>query len=94
MNAIVSLLKKEPLVILGAVAAGVLGTIQSLGGHGILSGSVVDWATNALDPNSGWLLPLVVTILGRFLVVSPATHQAAVDKAAAQTQAASVTPDL
>jgi hypothetical protein len=81
MAAIIALFQKEPLVILGALAAGVLAVVQSLGGHGVLSGDVVQWVTNALDPNSGWLLPLVVGIIGRFLVYSPQSHAKAVQAA-------------
>ena len=74
MGTIIAALEKEPLVILGAIAAAILAIVQSLAGNGILSGDVVQWVTNALDPSHGWLIPLVVTIIGRFLVVSPATN--------------------
>jgi hypothetical protein len=64
--------KREPAVVIGVLAAAVLAAVQSLAGNGILSGSVVDWLTNALDPSHGWALPIVVGIITRFFV-SPAT---------------------
>lgn len=65
-------LKREPAVVIGVLAAAVLAAVQSLGGHELLSGTVVDWVTKALDPNTGWAIPIVIGIITRFFV-SPAT---------------------
>ena len=65
-------LKREPAVVIGVLAAIALAAVQSLGGHNLLSGSVVDWVTRALDPNTGWAIPVVLGVITRFFV-SPAT---------------------
>ena len=67
-------IKREPAVIIGILAAVVLAVVQTLGGHGILSGSVVDVVTRALDPNSGWLIPVVLGLITRFFVTSNTTN--------------------
>lgn len=65
-------LKNEPALLIGALAAAILAAVQSLAGHGVLSGDVVAWISNALDPTQGgWLIPLLVGIVTRFFV-SPA----------------------
>jgi len=68
-------LKREPAVVIGVLAAVVLAAVQSLGGNGIISGSIVDTVTKALDPQSGWALPIVLAVVTRFFVVSNTTHQ-------------------
>lgn len=65
-------IKREPAVLIGVLAAVVLATVQQLAGHGLLSGTVLDWVTRAFDPTSGWAIPIIVGIITRFFV-SPAT---------------------
>lgn len=72
LSSLIAKIKAEPAVAIGIVAAVVLAVVQTLGGHGVLSGNVVDWFTNALDPNAGWAIPIVVGLVTRFFV-SPAT---------------------
>jgi hypothetical protein len=72
MSSIVAKIKSEPAVVIGVVAAALLAAIQTLGGSDLVSGSVVDWATRALDPNTGWALPILIGVVTRFFV-SPAT---------------------
>ena len=74
-------LKNEPAVIIGVLAAVVLAVVQTLGGHGIISGDLVDTVTKALDPNGGWLIPIILGLITRFFVVGPVTHQAEVTTA-------------
>lgn len=65
-------LKAEPAVVIGVLAAIILATVQSLGGADLLSGTLVDWVTRALNPDAGWAIPIIVAIVTRFFV-SPAT---------------------
>lgn len=72
MNAILVRIKAEPAVVIGILAAAILAGVQVAAGHDLVSGSVVDWVTKALDPNGGWAIPILVGIVTRFFV-SPAT---------------------
>lgn len=80
-------LKNNPIVIIAAIASAILGIVQTLGGHGILSGDVVTWFVNALhvpsptDPSTGWLIPVVLSFLQRAFSWGPVTHAAAVQAA-------------
>ena len=74
MAAIIDKIRHEPAVVIGVIAAVILAVVQTLGGHDILSGSVVDWFTRALDPNTGWLIPVILGIITRFFVTSNASH--------------------
>lgn len=87
MDKLIAILKREPLVIFGALAAGAIAVVQSLGGHGVISGDAVNWVVNALhvpstsDPSTGPGLAFLVALVGRFLVYSPAAHEEAVTEA-------------
>lgn len=67
-----SLFKREPAIIIGIVAAAVLAVVQSLGGNGVIGESVQATITAAIDPTSGWALPILLGIVTRFFVFSPA----------------------
>lgn len=64
-------LKNEPAVVIGALFAIVLAAVQAAGGRDLLGPDIVSAITGALDPNTGWALPLIVGIITRFFV-SPA----------------------
>lgn len=64
-------LKKEPAVIIGALAAALLAALQVLAGADLIGGGLFDFVSKALDPTSGWAIPLIVGIVTRFFV-SPA----------------------
>lgn len=68
-------LKNEPAVIIGAIAAGILATVQALAGGGLIGTDVVDTITQALDPTSGWAIPLVLGVITRFFVYGPKTAE-------------------
>lgn len=64
---------KEPAFWIGVIAAVVLAVLDTLGGKNLLSGDVINWVHQALDPNmSGWALPILIGLVTRFFV-SPAT---------------------
>jgi hypothetical protein len=63
--------RNEPAVVLGILFAAVLAAIQSLAGNGVIEGDLAATIGRALDPQSGWALPIVVGIITRFFV-SPA----------------------
>lgn len=65
------ILKREPAVVIGIVAACTLAVIQTLAGEGIIGTDVADTIGKALDPTTGWALPIIVGIVTRFFV-SPA----------------------
>lgn len=67
-----SIAKREPLVLLGIAFTVGLAVVQSLQGQGIIGEDIAATITAAIDPEGGWLLPLIVTVIGRFLVYSPA----------------------
>lgn len=65
-------LKREPAVVIGIIAAAALATVQSLAGNEVISADLAATVQRALDPSSGWALPIIVGIITRFFV-SPAT---------------------
>lgn len=67
-----ALLKKEPAVIIGVLAACVLAVVQTLAGEGVIGADLSDTVTKALDPTTGWALPIILGIVTRFFVYSPA----------------------
>lgn len=73
MSGIIDRLKKEPALVIGFLAAAILAGVQYANGHDLLPGGVLDWVTNALDPNSGWAIPILVGLVTRFFV-SPASE--------------------
>lgn len=72
MGAIIARIKGEPAVVIGIVFAAVLAAIQSLAGNNVISPDLATTISHALDPQTGWALPIVVGIVTRFFV-SPAT---------------------
>jgi hypothetical protein len=64
-------LKNEPAVVIGAIAAGILATVQTLAGSGVIGTDVLDTITQALDPTSGWAIPLILGVITRFFVYGP-----------------------
>lgn len=64
-------IKREPAVIIGIVAAVLLAVVQSLAGQGVIGTDISDTIGKALDPTSGWAIPIVLGIVTRFFV-SPA----------------------
>lgn len=64
-------LKNEPAVVIGIIAACILAVIQTLGGRGVLAEDLVETIGRALNPDTGWAIPILVGIVTRFFV-SPA----------------------
>ena len=62
---------KEPAFWIGVVAGCVLAIVHVLNTNGLASGNAVDIVNKAIDPTSGWLIPIVTGIFTRFFV-SPA----------------------
>lgn len=65
-------LKREPAVVIGILFAAVLAVVQSLAGNGVIEPDIAATIGRALDPSSGWALPILAGIITRFFV-SPAT---------------------
>jgi hypothetical protein len=79
-----SIFGREPAVIVGIGAAVVLAVIQTLVGKGVLSPDIGTTIGQALDPTQGgWAIPIIVGIVTRFAVYSPATVQKVATQAAA-----------
>ncbi len=64
-------LKNEPAVVIGILFAAALAAIQSLAGNEVISADLAATVGRALDPTSGWALPILAGIVTRFFV-SPA----------------------
>ena len=64
-------IKREPAVVIGIIAAAILAAVQVAAGEGILGADIADTIGKALDPTTGWALPIIVGIITRFFV-SPA----------------------
>lgn len=68
-------IKREPAVVIGILAAALLAAIQTAAGEGVVGQDIADTIVKALDPTTGWALPIIVGIITRFFV-SPATRPA------------------
>lgn len=64
-------IKREPAVVIGIVFAAVLAAIQSLAGDGVIGADLADTLGRALDPTTGWALPIIGGIITRFFVSPP-----------------------
>lgn len=71
LQRILDKLRHEPAVVIGVIAAAVLAAIQSLAGNGVIGADIADTISKALDPTTGWAIPIVLGIVTRFFV-SPA----------------------
>ena len=60
--------KTQPLIWLGALATAVLAFVKSLAGDGLISGDVLNWFVNYLDPQNGYVFIALTVILGWFRV--------------------------
>jgi len=67
----VSVLNKEPAVLIGILFAAVLAVVQVLSGEGIIGADIADTISKALDPTTGWALPIIIGLVTRFFVFSP-----------------------
>ena len=71
MHAIIDKIKAEPAVAIGIAFACILAVVQTLSGYGVIGPDLAATIGRALDPTSGWALPILVGIVTRFFV-SPA----------------------
>lgn len=71
MSALIDKIKSEPAVVIGVVAACVLAVVQTLSGYGVIGPDLAATFGRALDPTTGWAIPIVVGLITR-LFVSPA----------------------
>lgn len=72
MSRIIDKIKTEPAVVIGILAACVLAVVQTLTGYGVIGPDLAATIGRAIDPNSGWAIPIVVAIITRHFV-SPAS---------------------
>jgi len=68
-------LKNEPAVVIGVVAACILAVIQVLNGQAIISDNLAATIQQALDPTSGWAIPIILGFITRFFVYGPKTAE-------------------
>lgn len=71
-------LKREPVIVITALFAAAYAIIQTLTGSGILGQDVGDTIGKALNPDGGWLLPIVAGIVIRYFTTpayAPAVKQ-------------------
>lgn len=73
MSTIIARIRHEPALVIGFLAAIVLAGVQYANGQNLLPGGVLDWVTNALNPEGGWAIPILVGFITRWFV-SPATE--------------------
>jgi hypothetical protein len=72
MKNLKNLLNREPAVIIGVVAAAILAATTSLAGNDVIGADLAATLEAALSPESGWALPIIIGIVTRFFVYSPA----------------------
>jgi hypothetical protein len=65
-------LKREPVVIIGVVFAAAYAVIASLAGQGVIGQDIADTIGRAINPEGGWLLPIVAALITRFFVTPTA----------------------
>ena len=68
-------LKNEPAVIIGIIAACVLAVVKVLQGGAIISDSLAATLEAALNPTSGWAIPIILGVITRFFVYGPKTAE-------------------
>jgi hypothetical protein len=68
---VIDRIRREPAVVIGILFAAILAAVQSLAGNGVVEPDIVATVQRALDPSSGWALPIVAGVVTRFFV-SPA----------------------
>jgi hypothetical protein len=65
-------IRNEPAIVIGILFAAVLAAVQSLAGNGVIDTDIAATIGRAIDPSSGWALPILAGIITRFFV-SPAS---------------------
>jgi hypothetical protein len=65
---VIDRLKREPVLVIGVLFAAAYAVVQSLSGQGILSPDLGETIGRALNPEGGWLLPIVASLITRFFV--------------------------
>lgn len=65
------ILNREPAVIIGIIAACVLAVVNVLVGQGVVNEDLGQAIIRALDPTTGWFLPIILGVVTRFFVYSP-----------------------
>jgi len=59
-------LKREPVLIVGALFAAGYAVLASLAGSGVIGQDIADTIGRAINPEGGWLLPIVAALITRF----------------------------
>jgi len=66
-------IKNEPLVVIGVIAAAIFAGVQAAAGKELITPDLAASLERALNPDGGWLWPIVLAIIGRFFVFGPQT---------------------
>ena len=67
-----SRLRKEPALLIGLVATVILAAVQYASGNLLISTDLAGTIQNAIDPTTGWAIPIILGFITRWFV-SPAT---------------------
>lgn len=59
-------LKREPVLIVGALFAAGYAILSSLAGSGVIGQDIADTIGKAINPEGGWLLPIIAALITRF----------------------------
>ena len=71
-----SRLKREPALLIGLIATVILGAVQYASGNALIGADLAATVQSAIDPTTGWAIPLILGFITRFFV-SPATSSGA-----------------
>lgn len=61
-------IKRNPVLVIGILAAAIIAGVQQAVGSGVLGADVADTVVKALSPDGGWLIPIILAIVTRFFV--------------------------
>jgi len=65
-------LKREPVLVVSVLFAAAYAVVQTLNGSGVISPDIADTIGKAINPEGGWLLPIVAGLIIRFFVTPTA----------------------
>ncbi len=69
-------IKNEPAVAIGVIAAAAFAGLQAAAGRELISPDLAATLERALNPEGGWLWPIIIGIVTRFFVYGPKSAEA------------------
>ena len=61
-------LKREPVLVIGVLFAAAYAAITTLAGSGVIGQDIADSIGKAINPEGGWLLPIIAALITRYFV--------------------------